>query len=1143
MFRLKHYFYEIFIKKIGEHGVMKYKKSIIIIVFVIFLFAIAAVSASDVDDTVIASGDESQMEISANEELSEKNLQTNENNILAQANNEETVSVETNSEILTEGEGTYFDLSTEIGSGGDKNLTKSYYHYTGGKIIEISTTGVINGNGAIIDMNGSNIRAFYVSASDVIIKNLTIKNAEGAIYFNNFGTVANCNFINITARYDGSGAAVYFNNNGKVTNCNFTNIRVIDDCDGGAVYFNGNGTVENCNFINNTASGDGGAVYFSSSGTVLNCNFINNTASDGGAVYFSSSGTVSNCNFINNTARDNGGAIGFSSKGNITNCNFTGNNAATGSTIYFNLNGQFDVSRVSNSILLNNRANSNALEVTENNNNIIITFTGNNNFLNAIYTNGWVFFTNVTYLGANGINNTDNSYTSTKFNNEAGQNITLEIYDSDDNLVENVTLVTDDNGQAEYDKNKLIRGEYRYNVYHLNDSYYTYAEKNGTFTGGVGDFNLLQRLINGTDSVLTLDRNYTFTIGWDENLIEGILIDKPITINGNGYTIDANGKSRIFAIISDNVVLKNIAFVNGNTTDSGGAVYFLYGGTVANCNFTNSAGYDGGAVYFYKDSEGNVTNCSFTNNSAHYGGAIDFYGTGNVKNCNFVNNKATTDDSYGGAVCMYLGSVENCNFTNNNAVDCGGAVFFWDISNLTNCNFINNTAYEGGAVYFYGNGNVINCNFTGNNATTGSAIYFYGTSATKTVSDSCFLNNRANAATLEVTKNDNNITIIFTGKDNLLNAIYSRNDAEVTFTNVVYWSANGITNTGNSPIKPSRSNKEAGQNISVDVVVNGEIRLNEVKTTDDDGKIVLDIIAGENYYIHVHHDTDSYYTAAEKTITGNAIKYNSRVIISPITDVVYPNIVTIKYSVENRTNVTVTVDNVPNDKIIITNDTITLIGLDVGKYTITILNNENSIYYKSNSTKTFNVNKQTTSIVAADVSSTYNINKDLIITLNDSTGKALTGVKVSVDLNGAKEYTTDSNGQVKVSINGLTPKTYTAKITFNGNTIYEKSAKDVKITVKKANPKLTAKKGTFKKSVKVKKYTIVLKDNLGKAIKKAIVTIKVGKKTYTAKTSINGKATFKIKKLTKKGTYRATITYKGNTYYNKVTKKVNIKLK
>ncbi len=126
----------------------------------------------------------------------------------------------------------------------------------------------------------------------------------------------------------------------------------------------------------------------------------------------------------------------------------------------------------------------------------------------------------------------------------------------------------------------------------------------------------------------------------------------------------------------------------------------------------------------------------------------------------------------------------------------------------------------------------------------------------------------------------------------------------------------------------------------------------------------------------------------------------------------------------------------------------------------------------------------------------------------------------------------------------MTPvKTYTATITFAGNAIYKKSTATVKITVKKATPKLTAKKKTFKKSVKVKKYSIVLKDNLGKAINKAKVTIKLGKKTYTAKTNTKGKATFKIKKLTKKGTYKATITYKGNAYYNKVTKKVKIKLK
>ena len=288
--------------------------------------------------------------------------------------------------------------------------------------------------------------------------------------------------------------------------------------------------------------------------------------------------------------------------------------------------------------------------------------------------------------------------------------------------------------------------------------------------------------------------------------------------------------------------------------------------------------------------------------------------------------------------------------------------------------------------------------------------------------------------------------------------------------------------------------------------------------------------------------SEDYAAAENKTITVNVVKYGSKVTISSINDTVYPNNVTIKYGVENRTNVTVTVDGVSSDKIIITNDTITVIGLDAGKHTITLINNESDIYYKSNDTKSFTVNKQTTSITAADVSTTYNINKELLITVKDSNGNALPGVSVTVDLNGAKTYATDSNGQVKVTTKGLAPKAYTAKVTFNGNTNYEKSTNDVKVTVNKATPKLTAKKKTFKKSVKTKKYTVVLKDNTGKAIKKAKVTLKVKGKTYKATTNSKGKATFKIKKLNKKGTFKATVTYKGNKYYNKVTKKAKIKV-
>ena len=89
---------------------------------------------------------------------------------------------------------------------------------------------------------------------------------------------------------------------------------------------------------------------------------------------------------------------------------------------------------------------------------------------------------------------------------------------------------------------------------------------------------------------------------------------------------------------------------------------------------------------------------------------------------------------------------------------------------------------------------------------------------------------------------------------------------------------------------------------------------------------------------------------------------------------------------------------------------------------------------------------------------------------------------------------------------------------------------------------MTAKKKTFKKSTKTKKYAITLKDNTGKAIKKAKVTLKVKGKTYKATTNSKGKATFKIKKLNKKGTFKATVTYKGNKYFKKVSKKAKIKV-
>ncbi len=73
----------------------------------------------------------------------------------------------------------------------------------------------------------------------------------------------------------------------------------------------------------------------------------------------------------------------------------------------------------------------------------------------------------------------------------------------------------------------------------------------------MGDFDVLQSLVNNAQDVLNLERDYVYSSGID-TITEGILINKPLTINGNGHTIDANGKSRIFKVVSNGVTINNV---------------------------------------------------------------------------------------------------------------------------------------------------------------------------------------------------------------------------------------------------------------------------------------------------------------------------------------------------------------------------------------------------------------------------------------------------------------------------------------------------------------------------------------------------------------------------------------------------------
>ncbi len=222
---------------------------------------------------------------------------------------------------------------------------------------------------------------------------------------------------------------------------------------------------------------------------------------------------------------------------------------------------------------------------------------------------------------------------------------------------------------------------------------------------------------------------------------------------------------------------------------------------------------------------------------------------------------------------------------------------------------------------------------------------------------------------------------------------------------------------------------------------------------------------------------------------------------------------------------------------------IALTDLPIGNHIALITYSGDEMYDSIIQNTTISFSGIKTNIVAPSVATTYNVAKKLIVTLKDANGNILAGQKVSIQVGTiSKTLTTDANGQVSVDISKLVPKTYTATIKFAGDAQHISTSANTKVVVNKQASKITAKKKTFKKAQKVKKYAITLKAGK-KAISKVKVTLKIKGKTYNAKTTAKGKATFKIKKLTKKGKYQAVIKFKGNNYFKATTKKVKITLK
>ena len=327
------------------------------------------------------------------------------------------------------------------------------------------------------------------------------------------------------------------------------------------------------------------------------------------------------------------------------------------------------------------------------------------------------------------------------------------------------------------------------------------AEDN-KLSANTGTLTNLADEIKKSDGELNLTRDYAYTSRIGERVtdipyLDGIPVNKKITINGNGFTIDGKNKASAFFILkttnpivlnnitfkncyspsiggaiyseAKNIVITNCRFIDNSAKDNGAAIYiFGEDSTISNCTFTNNKAKDGGALHIKchttlsnciftnnKADDGGaaiiggqslVLNCSFTDNAANRAGAIWAQDPNTtIMNCRFTNNVAKED---GGAVYTVINSanliISNSTFTNNKADD-GGAILTFSPTSVSDCSFTNNTANRAGAIWTQcDNSTVKNCNFTNNNAAKdGGAIYVAVKCINQTISNSTFTNNKA----------------------------------------------------------------------------------------------------------------------------------------------------------------------------------------------------------------------------------------------------------------------------------------------------------------------------------------------------------------------------------------------------------------
>ncbi len=490
---------------------------------------------------------------------------------------------------------------------------------------------------------------------------------------------------------DGGGSMGIFNveKDGDLT-VNQTTLQNGNGTPGGAIYNLGTLFVTNSTFSNNLATG-GGAIY----------NYYDNLSGFGTA-------TITNSTFSGNNGGSAGGAINNTGgQVTVTNSTFSGNSASLGGAIYIN-RGQ--VTATSN------------------------TFAGNSasNLGDATYSIGvgWRLYLagNIFVGSASGDNCRsqgssagsdpidDNGYNlsddATCTNGGAGSatNATLNLGNLADNGGLTLTHLPGYPGDAIFSIPNGTTISNNGTNWSCNDAN-TFTDQRGqprpTDSGGfctAGAVEVSSASIcpswtattadglsacisraNGDSS--TVD---TITLGVNIDLTNLTTTELPrietqITLEGAGYTIDANNLMRHFFVTATGDFTINQTILQNGSAANGGSIHNRGKVTLSNSTLSdNSATGEGGGIYTaITSANSTVRNSTLTGNTAVTGGAIS-------------NRGATT--------------VSNSTFSGNIASSSGGAVYNRGPFKVTSSTFSGNSAPTGEAIHLFNN----TANFAGN---------------------------------------------------------------------------------------------------------------------------------------------------------------------------------------------------------------------------------------------------------------------------------------------------------------------------------------------------------------------------------------------------------------------------------------------